>query len=169
MGKAPTTDAVKRLEAENFVDVIPHQGIVVKELSVQEMQQINETRFVLEPYIAGKVAHIFTDEDAKKLRAYIERMKACAESLDHYEFIVQDHRMHMDLYSLFENKCMIEILENLRERIFTVGYTIVALREGRMQTTIAEHQAILDALMKKDPAMAAEKMRVHLMNGWNLI
>ncbi|MDY4031434.1 MAG: GntR family transcriptional regulator [Pyramidobacter sp.] len=169
LGRAPVTDAIKRLEAENFLTVIPHQGIMVKEMSVQEMRQINETRQVLEPYITEKVAYRFNDKDAEKFRGYIEQMKVHADSLDYYEFIVLDHRMHMELYDLFENKCMVGILENLRDRIFTVGYKIVARREGRMQTTILEHQAILEALIKRDPEEAAEKMRIHLTNGWNLI
>jgi len=64
---------------------------------------------------------------------------------------------------------MVDILRNLRDRIFTVGDKIVARREGRMATTIGEHEAILQALERNDPRMAAESMRTHLTNGWSLI
>lgn len=169
MGRAPTIDALKRLEAENFLVIIPHQGIMIKQMSIQEMRQINETRLVLEPYIVERVASTFTDKDAKTFETYLAQMEICAAALDYYGFIVQDHKMHMNLCALFGNECMRDILENLRDRIFTVGYTIVARREGRMQSTILEHRAILDALKERNPAGAAEAMRIHLTNGWNLI
>ncbi len=169
MGRAPVVDAVKRLESEGFLSILPHQGIMIREMTVQEMRQINETRFVLETYIMGQIAPSFSAEDARELEKCIKEMEKCAEDEKYYDFIVLDHEMHTYLYDLCENAYMIDIMKNLRDRIFTVGYKIIARREGRMITTVQEHKAILKALEQRDPQMAAEAMRIHLTNGWNLI
>jgi DNA-binding GntR family transcriptional regulator len=169
MGRAPVTDAVKRLESEDFLKIIPRQGILVREMTVQEMRDINETRLVLETYIMERIASNFSDEDVRALRTFIDSMKECELLNNYYNFIVSDHDMHMYLYGLCQNLCMIDILKKLRDRIFTVGFKIVARREGRMTSTIQEHEAILNALEKKDPLQASENMRMHLTNGWRLI
>lgn len=169
MGRAPVTDAVKRLEAEDFLTIMPRQGIMVRKMTVQEMKDINETRLVLETYIMERIAPNFSDEDAQELDNLINLMEQFALAGDYYNFIDADHDMHMYLYNLCKNTCMIDILKKLRDRIFTVGFTIIAQREGRMKTTIQEHKAIMSALVKKDSCEAAEKMRIHLTNGWHLI
>lgn len=169
MGRAPVVDAVKRLESEGFLTIMPHQGIMVREMTVQEMRDINETRLVLESYIMERIAPSFTAGDVRELRKCIEEMEKYALEEKYYEFIVLDHEMHTYLYDLCENSCMIDIMKNLRDRIFTVGYKIVVRRTGRMITTIQEHKDILKALEQRDPKLAAECMRTHLTNGWNLI
>ena len=169
MGRAPVTDAVKRLESEGFLTIMPRQGFLVREMSVQEMRGINETRMVLETYIMERIAPLFTSDDARELAKHLDDMRACAEGNDCYGFIVSDHAMHMYLYERCDNLCMVDILRNLRDRIFTVGYKIIARREGRMATTIGEHEAIVQALERNDPRMAAESMRTHLTNGWKNI
>lgn len=169
MGRAPVTDAVKRLESEDFLKIIPRQGIVVREMTVQEMRDINETRLVLETYIMERIAPAFSEEDVKILRDFIDSMKKYEILNDYYNFIVSDHDMHMYLYGLCRNQYMTDILTKLRDRIFTVGFKIVARREGRMKSTIQEHEAILSALEKRDSLHASENMRTHLTNGWRLI
>lgn len=169
MGRAPVIDAVKRLESEGFLSIMPRQGFLIREMSVQEMRSINETRMVLETYIMERIAPVFTEKDARKLRTFMDDMRTHAAENNFYEFIVSDHAMHMYLYELCDNLCMVDILRNLRDRIFTVGYKIIARREGRMATTIGEHEAILQALERNDPRLAAESMRTHLTNGWKNI
>lgn len=169
MGRAPVIDAVKRLESEGFLSVMPRQGILLREMTVQEMRNINETRMVLETYIMGRIAPIFTADDARELGKFLDTMRICAEGNDCYGFIVADHAMHMYLYDLCDNTCMVDILSKLRDRIFTVGYTIIARREGRMLTTIQEHEVILKALESNDAQTATLAMQIHLSNGWSLI
>ncbi|MCF4151903.1 GntR family transcriptional regulator [Dethiosulfovibrio sp. F2B] len=169
MGRAPVIDAIKRLENEGFVMIVPQQGIMIREMTVQEMRDINETRLVLEPYIIEHIAPGFTDSDAVEIERCIDEMEKCALDNKYYDFIVMDHKMHMYIYDLYHNACMVEILGKLRDRIFTVGFKIVARRVGRLATTVQEHKAILEALKKRDPEMAAEAMRTHLTNGWKLI
>lgn len=169
MGRAPVSDAVKRLESEGLLVIKPRQGIAIREMTVQEMKDINETRLVLEPYIMEKIAPTITPDDVSELDKYIRDMEQCALKDDHYGFIVLDHGMHNYLYDLCENGCMADILKNLRDRMFTVGYKIIARREGRMKTTVQEHKDILIALKANDPLRAAEAVRIHLMNGSKLI
>jgi DNA-binding GntR family transcriptional regulator len=169
MGRAPVSDAVKRLESEGLLVIKPRQGIVIYEMTVQEMKDINETRLLLEPYIMEKIAPSVTPDDITELTKYINDMGKCALKDDHYGFIVLDHGMHSYLYDLCENSCMADILKNLRDRMFTVGYKIIARREGRMQTTVQEHKDILLALKANDSLRAAEAVRLHLTNGSKLI
>lgn len=169
MSRAPVIDAIKRLESEGFITVMPQQGIMVKQMTVHEMRDINEMRLVLETYIMEKVTLDIRNEDIDYLEHIIEEMSERAQERDYYEFILLDHEMHNYIYDLYPNEYMKDMLSRMRDRIFTVGFTIVARREGRMETTIAEHIEILQALKTKDSTRAVEAMRLHLTNGWKLI
>ena len=78
MGRAPVSDAVKRLESEGLLVIKPRQGIVIYEMTVQEMKDINETRLLLEPYIMEKIAPSVTPDDITELTKYINDMGKCA-------------------------------------------------------------------------------------------
>lgn len=169
MGRASVVDAIKRLESEGLLSIKPRQGIFIREMTVQEMKDINETRLVLEPYVIEKIIPILTSEDFVMLHKYLDDMERYAVENNYYNFITSDHGMHAYLHNLCGNRCIIDILKNLRDRIFTVGYKIVAKREGRMETTIQEHKNLIAALEERNVSKAVEAMRLHLVNGSKLI
>lgn len=169
MGRAPVVDAVKRLQSEGMLDIRPRQGILVREMTVQEMRDINEVRRILEPYVIERIVPILNQEDIREMRMYLNDMKNAADEKDHYKFIELDHAMHVYLYELCGNDCIVDILKNLRDRMFIVGYKIIARRKGRMSSTIQEHESIVVALEERNVLRAAEEMRVHLTNGARLI
>ena len=169
MSRAPVVDAIKRLESEGFIKVMPQQGIMIREMTVHEMRDINEMRLVLETYVTEKVTSQISEEDISHLEDIIDEMKQKAREKDYYGFILLDHEMHNYLYDLHPNEHMKDTLRRMRDRIFAVGFKIVARRKGRMESTIEEHSEILEALRAKDATRAAEIMRLHLTNGWKLI
>lgn len=169
MSRAPVVDAIKRLESEGFIQVMPQQGVMIRQMTVQEMRDINETRLVLETYVMEKVTLEITAKDISYLENVIDDMEQKAKEKDYYEFIVLDHEMHNYLYDLYPNEYLKSILRRMRDRIFTVGFKIVARREGRLETTVQEHAEILQALRERDAARAVKAMRDHLTNGWKLI
>src|SRR5262252_182499 len=62
MSKTPVKAALERLESEGFIAVSPQQGIVVRELSVQEIADQYEIRAALESYAVRTIAGQLTEE-----------------------------------------------------------------------------------------------------------
>lgn len=167
-GRAPVLDALRKLEAEGYLAIVPQKGIVVLEMTIHDMREINDIRTALESFIVKQIAAGFSPEDAQCAYIEIEEQKKAAESNDPQRFINSDERLHLFLSELTQNNRMIHLMQNLRSRFFTAGLYVLK-RPGRMPTTINEHTAIIDALIKNDGEEAAKAMIAHLHNGRSLM
>ena len=167
-GRAPVLDALRKLESEEFLTIVPQKGIMVSEMSIQDMREISDIRMALETFIMGHIAPVFSTDNAARARAEIDEQVQAARTEDQERFIASDERFHLFLSGLTHNSRMITLMQHLRNRFFTAGLYVLK-RPGRMKTTIEEHVPIIDALGKNDGATASQSMLVHLNNGRTLM
>ncbi len=168
MGRAPVLNALKLLESEGYLRIMPQKGIMIKEMTIQEMKEINDVRYALETYVISRVALETNEEDIQKMRRCIDEQKVAMEGDDPSRFIRSDEDFHFCIYEKMKNSLMTELIQRLRERFFAVGKHLV-MCPGRMETTISEHEAIVEYLSKKDPEGSLKAMIIHLENGRRLI
>ncbi|MDR1741999.1 MAG: GntR family transcriptional regulator [Synergistaceae bacterium] len=164
MGYAPMLDALKRLEAERYVMIIPQKGVIVRDMTVKDMRDINDVRIALEGFTMTAIAPGFTGEDAAFLDGQLREQRAAELEDNPKRFIKSDEVFHMYLCEKSENHLIIDITRRLRERFFMVGLFILE-QPARMHSTLEEHQAIMDALTARDPEAAKDAMVRHLQNG----
>lgn len=167
-GRAPVLDALRKLESEGYLAIVPQKGIMVLEMTIQDMREINDIRMALETFIMKQIAPTFSPENAERTHAEIEEQKQAELSDDPQRFIASDERLHLFLSELTKNTRMIHLMQLLRSRFFTAGLYVLK-RPGRMATTINEHAEIIRALENKDGEAAAEAMLTHLHNGRSLM
>jgi DNA-binding GntR family transcriptional regulator len=168
MGRAPVTEALKKLESERYVIIIPQKGIMVRELTLQEMREINDLRQALEGCLVTKIASRFQNGDFSAVSDFLEQQRLAAEEGNPKKFIFFDEKFHMYLCEKTGNTLLIEVVQKLRERFFEAGLYVLS-QPGRMKTTLEEHMRILDALVSNDPERAGKEMINHLENGKKLI
>lgn len=164
VGRAPVLEALKRLESERHVLIIPQKGVMVREMTVQEMREINDTRIALEGFIARTVAGTFSTEDARNIQALLDEQAEAMKEENPRRFIDADAAFHMYLCEKSGNSLIIDIVQRLRERFFTAGLYIL-MRPERIKSTLEEHQAILEALEAQDAEKANSEMVRHIENG----
>lgn len=164
MGRAPVLEALKRLESERYVMIIPQKGIMVREMTLQEMREINDVRIALESFIAMRVAESFTDEDVLVVEGLLKEQQAAEAEGNPKRFIKYDELFHLYLYEKTENSLLIDLMQRLRERFFNVGLYIL-MRPDRMKSTLEEHNDILEALRMNDGIKAQEAMVRHIESG----
>lgn len=168
MGRAPVIEALKRLESERYIKIIPQKGIIVREMTIQEMRDINDMRIALEGFIVKKLAPSFEVGDIERVEAMLEEQREADRAGDHRRFIKSDEMFHLYLCERCGNSILIDEMQRLRERFFTVGLFLV-MKPGRMASTVAEHAIIVGALKNHDAAAALEAMEFHLESGKNHI
>lgn len=164
MGRAPVMEALKRLESERYIKIIPQKGIMVREMTIQEMRDINDMRIALEGFMVRKLAPNFNEDDIVQVVAMIDEQKKADQVNDPRRFIKSDEMFHLYLCERCGNYLLINEMQRLRERFFTVGFSLV-MKPGRMTSTVIEHEAIIEALKKHDAMAAMEAMEFHLESG----
>ncbi|MBO0806121.1 MAG: GntR family transcriptional regulator [Nocardiopsaceae bacterium] len=152
-------EALRDLAADGLVRFDPRGGAVVQELCRSDLEDIYQIRMLLEPAAAARSA-VSASEDAL-LRA-VTLLAAMESETDAGQWTRLDSGFHRVIGDAGGSPRLATICENLREASARyVRHSILAV-PGRADESNAEHEAILRAVLKKDPAAAADAMFRHL-------
>jgi DNA-binding GntR family transcriptional regulator len=169
MSKTPVKAALERLEAEGFIAVSPQQGIVVRELSVHEIADNYEIRYVLESYSLRSMAGKLTPDQVDRVRSNLEAQSRIRGSGDVAKGVALDTAFHMQFVEFLGNGEILRILDQLREKIQRVVTKVFHLCPSRINSSYTEHAAIAAAVIDGDGARAADLLARHLELGKQLI
>jgi DNA-binding GntR family transcriptional regulator len=161
VSRSPVADAVARLQAEGLVDVVPQAGTFVARFSMQEIREGAFLREAIELAAIERVAEIVTDEQLTQLRRNLTVQAALVADGDIPGFYAMDAAMHELLLSFTGFPRLAQVSETAWAHVNRARQLILPV-PGRVQATLAEHQAILVALEARDPEAARAAVRSHL-------
>jgi DNA-binding GntR family transcriptional regulator len=154
----PIREALRRLEAEGFVKFLHNQGAVVRRVSAEDYVETLATMAVLEGYITALVSDAIDAKGINLLRSTNRRMAAAWANGDIGRFGSLNKDFHFIIYSYCPNRLMVDFINAAWARLDNVRQTSIALLPGRGQTSLAEHDEIIEALVKPDTKARIEKM-----------
>lgn len=162
MSKAPIRSAIERLSAEGFVRVSPQQGIMVVELSLDEIIDHFELRIALESYIAERLAGRLTAAQLRTLQDNLaaQSASALADDLDTYRRL--DTAFHVLVATALGNQEILRVMNRQSEKLYRIITRIIGQQRPRMKESTEEHTAILKSIEAGDGPLAAARMKAHL-------
>jgi DNA-binding GntR family transcriptional regulator len=160
IGRTPLREAVKRLELENLVTVLPRRGTHVTEVEIADIVHITELRAELEGK-AAELAALRLDGEER------ERAEALREALDHAAG-EPDALMHLDedVHRLVWQACGNPYMDVALERLFALSLRIWYLvldRVPGLAASVHDQRVMLDALIARDGQRARALMRDHVL------
>ena len=168
VSRTPIREAIKRLEQEGLVVCYPHRGCFVRNPSYDEAREAYEMRRVAEG-VAGELAA--TRATAAELQAICDLLaatRARLEAGDREEILLRNDEFHRLQARGARNTFL--------EQHLTTLWAYVDLLRGRWWreadrafATQSEHEAIADALMRRDPALARQRNESHVDNAWSVV
>lgn len=161
VSRSPVSDAVARLQAEGLVDVVPQAGTFVARFSMQEIREGAFLREAIEVAAIERVATRITEDQLQQLRRNLDAQAALVKSGDHAGFYETDAAMHELLLSITGFPKLSLVAETAWLHVNRARQLILPV-PGRIEATLAEHQAILAALEARDPVAARRAVQAHL-------
>lgn len=158
IGRTPIREALQRLERDQFVTVVPRQGIFVTAIDVSELSMLFETRSVLEPYAARLAAVRGT---AATWDAMQEALDKTGDAAGGAGLLAIDRTCHELMWRAAGNRFLIDTLDMLyaqSDRLWHLYLSDVA----DPAHAVREHVAILDALRSGDSDKAAVLVDDHV-------
>jgi DNA-binding GntR family transcriptional regulator len=157
----PVREALRHLESEGIVTVLPHRGAMVTRLSADELQDIYEVRGVLEEMATRLAVPFLTEETLAELTSLVEQID---NHLGDVAALVRlNHQFHLTLYAVSGRKHLCEINRMLRYRSQHYLHVFTVETESRhMSPSQREHWAILEACKRGDAEAAAALMHEHV-------
>lgn len=166
VSRTPVREAIRKLELEGFVVMVPRKGAYVAGISMKDIADVFEVRAALESLAAGLAAERITEEELEKLERSLVLVAESTEAQDLDSLITADTDFHDILYAASRNEKLVQIVSNLREQI--QRFRMASLSSpGRMKVALEEHRKIVEALSARDIELAQNLARDHIENAEN--
>lgn len=151
IGRTPYREACNRLHYEGLLEVVPHRGYFVPEMSFHQVRELFEARLILEGVIAELAAQRATDEEISQL----ERSATIAYRGDAFEDVINANKeFHCCLASMSRNRELARILNSLLDRTQRLMYIEIKYSGFRKEQFKMLHQPIARAIRLRDSAAA---------------
>jgi DNA-binding GntR family transcriptional regulator len=162
MSPTPIREALRLLQADGIVDYRPHQGIVVAELSLDEIDGVLRLRRLLEPYAVELAVPNLTPVRSRELERLHAKLLAAVASGRGTAVTDANVAWHWAIYEAAGSAHLKEFIRRLWDAY--PWRTMWAL-PGRSEQSAVEHQAVMDAIGAGDAKLAAERLAAHLTSG----
>jgi len=159
--RTPVREALRQLESEGLVTMVPNRGPVVAEVTSEQAAEIYDVRAALEALAARRFAERATDEQIDALHeAVVEYERAVAEDGLRNLLEVKD-RFYAILFEGARNRMIGSMLEPLHTRISYLRAASLSY-PGRPAQTASELRPIVAAIRRRDADAAADLARDHV-------
>jgi DNA-binding GntR family transcriptional regulator len=159
VSRTPVREAFVRLEAEHLLHLVPKKGALVPPISNREIEEVMETRELIETYAVKAVIRDGVDL-SEPLKALLDEQ--AAHLADPRRFIDLDRQFHLHIVESVGNRLLTGLYEGLRDRQLRTGVRAVVSSPDRASRVLDEHHAIVAALVDKDQRGAERSVRRHL-------
>ena len=162
ISRTPLREALKVLAAEGLVTMKVRRGAYVTEVSERDLTDVYHLLALLESDAASVVACQATDAQLKDLQTLHRELEKSIGNRE--KFFQINERFHMRLLEIADNRWRDQMVADLR-KVMKLNRHNSLLKSGRIQESLAEHQAIMNALMARDVKASAHAMQTHFSNG----
>lgn len=163
VSRTPVREAIRKLELEGFVVMIPRRGTYVADLSIKDINEVFEIRTALDVLAAGLAVERITEDELEQLERLLVEIGELIEEDDADRLVESDSQFHDILYRASRNDRLVGIINNLREQ-FTRFRSISIQYPGRMQKSVEEHRRLVEAIASRDTDLAQQLAREHMEN-----
>ena len=166
ISRTPLREALKVLAAEGLVTMKVRRGAYVTEVSSSDLTDVYHLLSLLESDAAGVVATKATDAELAELQKLHKALEVAAKpgKANTDQFFATNERFHMRLLAIANNRWRDQMVADLR-KVMKLNRHNSLLKTGRIAESLAEHQAIMAALLARDALGTQERMREHFANG----
>jgi DNA-binding GntR family transcriptional regulator len=165
ISRGTVREALRLLQQDGLVEVIPYRGAFVAKLSPHKVKEIYSLRALLEPYAVRLAMEngSFSQADLDEMKAMVKRLGELEKSDDYAETIETDINFHKIISQPSEHNLLLDVLGNLQS--ITLMFILnTKLYQSDMVPDDVSHQAILDGILSGDPAVAEQVVRQHILD-----
>lgn len=161
VSRTPVREALRQLELEGLVSIIPNKGAYVVGVSQKDIKDIYEMRSLLEGLCAKWAADNVTDSQLAELEENVF-LTEFHYSKGNWEQIYElDNRFHELLYEASGSRELQHVLRDYHQYVQRIRRITLGKAE-RVKNSKEEHKKIVEALKLHDPQMAQENAKKHI-------
>ena len=158
----PVREALLQLNVEGFVEIKTHRNVVVKQISLADINELYEIQGVLEGYAARRASLNLNDQDLSKIKKLTEKMEKYFRSNNVEKFYESNKEIHEIFLKKSNNQSIYDLISNLnlRKKMFRYRVTFLAKKDV-MKKALDDHKKILNAFLARDSNTIERLVREH--------
>ena len=161
ISNTPVREALFRLAAEGLLDYQNYKGFSIPAISLQEAEDIYESRELIEPYLTTKVARQMTTDELKCFAQIQDEYADLISKPYHRHRLLIDKKFHIQIATLVGNATLNKTLNQLYAKLIFKS-PIYEVSSNRARSAIREHTQVIRALKSRDGSRAGRIMRNHI-------
>lgn len=163
ISRGPVREAFRALEESGLVRVEKNRGVFVRQISVEEADEIYDVRANLDEMIGRRVAERAGPEQLANLRALVARMEAAATAKNTGDYYAANIAFHDALVQYAANLKLLGMYRRLVNELSLYRRKSIERGVAILPNSVREHRKIVDAIAARDGALAGRLMYEHAM------
>jgi len=161
VSRTPVREAIRKLELDGFVVMLPRRGTYVADLSLKDIHDLYEVRTALDSLAAELATERINEEELERLERLVVQISEYAEAGDVDKVAETDGLFHEIIYEASRNSRLIAVIHNNWDQANRYRYRSLAY-PGRLKDTCDEHRRLVEAIAQRDAALAAQLAAKHI-------
>ncbi len=162
ISRTPLREALNRLGLEGLVTLVPYHGFEVAPITLQDVREMCELRYVLEAETAACAAKRATDEEIDALSRLAELRYVPGSRETYEDYLRANSAFHNALAHFSHNARLESVVVALLDQLQRPLYLGLDVGLDANEAT-AEHLAVVYAIRRHDAEAAAECMREQIL------
>jgi GntR family transcriptional regulator, trigonelline degradation regulator len=165
MGVSRTSirEVLRRLEAEQLIEVEPRRGPIVARLSRKQVAEIYDVRALLEAAVVRRFAVEASNEDIAELRGIYDELSVARRNEDVAAIVNTTRKFSEHMMRIVNHELIGDIHQKLIARI-SVSRVLAISVPGRLEQSARELAVVMDAIERRDAERAAESLTIYVRN-----
>jgi phosphonate utilization transcriptional regulator len=164
ISRGPVREAFRALEQAGLVHTEKNRGVFVRQVSLEEADEIYEVRAALEAQIGRLAAKRITPAQLERLRSIVKRMHAAGRSRDADAYFPLNLEFHEVLAAAAANRALAANYRRVVNELNLYRRETLTRNADIIPVSIQEHEIIVSAVAKGDAALAARLLYDHVIN-----
>mgnify|MGYP005946177077 CR=1 FL=1 len=163
VSRTPIREAIRKLELEGLVTMIPRRGAEVAQITEKSMNDVLEVRRALDALCVELACDRISQEELQHLKKACDIFEEAVKTKDVKQIAQADVALHDIIVEATGNQRLIQLVNNLSEQMYRYRLEYIKDAEKR-QILLVEHESILRAIRSRHVAEAKEAVRAHIDN-----
>lgn len=163
VSRTPLREALKVLTSEGLVEILPNRGARVTRLTVKKVRNTYNVMAALEGLSGELACQNISDEDIEAIQRLHETMLTHYRNRELQPYFRVNQQIHEHIIAAADNEILEEMYNNLSQRVKRVRYS-KKMTDDYWKRAVDDHEAMIEALQKRDGAMLGGILREHLCN-----
>ncbi len=163
VSRTPIREAIRKLELEGLVTMIPRRGAEVAQITEKSMNDVLEVRRAMDALCVELACERISEEELSQLRTACDNFEQMVKTKDVKKIARADVELHDIILRATGNSRLIQLVNNLSEQMYRYRYEYIK-DFSQHERLVEEHRIIYESLVNKDKETACEAAKIHIDN-----